>query len=199
MELLQVSDMLDEQFGYKPDDIVGSPWERKLRQDRYMVLWRIHVAGRLLRAGHQDAKDLASLHAVFERAFRHKGNGPAPESFERVLNTKVLTHAQLLAWAIKPRELQSEHSDICEVGPSPGGLCPLCGFPTHDWFNCEQLRMNNCLNSIRSTHPQWQCDQGACRQCAETYLYRIGGNEPSVNQIKGGSNGPVMQEDKVCS
>ncbi len=194
-ELLQVADMLDERFGYRPDDIVGSPWERKLRQDRYMVLWRIHVAGRLLRAGMQNARELASLHAAFEKAFRNKGNCPAPESFDRVLHAEALTHAQLLAWAIEPRELQSKHSGICEVGPGPGGLCPLCGFPTHDWFDFESRCVDGCFTTIQAARPGWQRDQGACRQCMETYIHRIGGNGVPKNWVGGEDDVRALQEE----
>lgn len=198
-ELLQVADMLDEKFGYQPDDIVGSPWERKLRQDRYLVLWRIHVAGRLLRRGHHDSKEMASLHAAFDKAFRHQGTGPAPESFERVLSAEALTHAQLLAWAIEPRTLLFEPSADSDGGPSPGGLCPLCGFPTHDWFDFEAQRVNECFTTIMARHPQWRSDQGACRQCVETYIHRIGGNEPPKIRPRGEGDVRFLQVEPVCS
>ena len=198
-ELLQVADMLDEKFGYSPDDIVGSPWERKLRQDRYLVLWRIHVAGRLRRAGHLDLKEITSLHAAFNKAFRHRGTGPAPESFEFVLHAETLTHAQLLNWAIEPRTLLFGQSAELESGPSPGGLCPLCGFPTHDWFDFESQRFNDCFTTIKATHPQWRSDQGACRQCVETYIHRVGGNEPPRLKPEGEGDVRVLQKELVGS
>ena len=94
-ELLQVADMLDENFSYRPDDITGSPWERRLRQDRYIVLWRVYVAGRLLRQGLQAPKEISALRAAFDKVFLHLGTKPPAQTFDRVLGAEALTHAQL--------------------------------------------------------------------------------------------------------
>ncbi len=190
-ELLQVADMLDENFGYKPDDIVGSPWERRLRQDRYMVLWRVYVAGRLLRQGQQAPKEISTLRAAFDKVFLHFGTKAPPLSFERVLDAGALTHAQLLAWAVDPTLLFFDKPTQATGGPCPGGLCPLCGFPTHDWFDFRSVPAGPWMTTIKTAHALWRVDQGACRQCVETYVHRIGGNSLSRDRIVG--------EDHVCT
>lgn len=187
-ELLQVADMLDENFGYQPDDIIGSPWERRLRQDRYMVLWRVYVAGRLLRQGHQIPKEMAALRAAFDKVFLHLGAQAPPQSFARVLGAGALTHAQLLAWAVDPTLLLFDKPTQSTGGPCPGGLCPLCGFPTHDWYDSRAAPAGSGMTTIRSAYPLWHVDQGACRQCVETYTYRIGGNGLSTNRIEGAAD-----------
>lgn len=198
-ELMQVEDMLDESFGYRPDDIVGSAWERKLRQDRYLVLWRIYVAGRLLRAGCPDGNETRPLQIAFDKAFRHGGVKPDPDGFYRVLHADVLTHAQLLAWSNDPSLLLEERSTPSNLGHGPGSLCPLCGFPTHDWFDFDSSRAVDCLTRIKGARPQWRQGQGACRQCAETYLHRTGGSSPETAGNMGGSDVPIQEKKPVYS
>ncbi len=173
-ELLHVVDMLDEKFGYRADEMPGSSWERKLRQDRYMVLWRMYIAGRLTRAGYPDDRELSALRTAFGRAFIHQGAHPPTAAFERVLHADSLTHAQLLAWAIAPQSLVAGESACAACGPQPGGSCPLCGFPTHDWFDFVDQGSAELAAAIETTHAAWNRVQGACRQCAETYAYRFG-------------------------
>lgn len=197
-ELLQVADMLDEHFGYKPDDIIGTPWERKLRQDRYLVLWRIYVAGRLHRAGSGDSAELHSIRTSFQRAFRYRGAEPAAESFDRVFQAEELTHQQLLGWATEPQSVLRESADIVADAPGPGALCPLCGFPTHDWFDLENGKARKFLSAIRETHPQWRRDNGACRQCVETYMTRIGGVDLSIDESVGEQHEDCIQETLGC-
>lgn len=172
-ELCHVADMLDEQFGYKPDEITGSSWERKLRQDRYMIVWRIYVAGRLKRAGHSSELELSALRTAFAKAFTHHGTAASSAAFDRVVNAQSLTHSELLDWAVAPETLASDAPAGDECAPRLGGGCPLCGFPTHDWYEFRTHHSIDLANRIRNTHPMWNRNQGACRQCAETYASRF--------------------------
>lgn len=104
-ELQHVSDMLDEDFGYEPRDLDGAAWERNVQRDRYSVLWRIYVAGRLMREGRCDDRELATLRTAFRRAFTHHGVAPSGEAFDCLLDRERLTHAQLLEWAKRPESL----------------------------------------------------------------------------------------------
>jgi len=198
-ELMQVADMLDDKFGYEPDAIVGSSWERKLRQDRYLVLWQINVEGRLLRAGHADGKELTALRAAFNKALRHQGSEPALREFERVLHAEALTHAELLAWATEPQRLSSSQGLISNGGPSPGGMCPLCGFPTYDWFDFVAHPETEPFSAILSKYPLWCTAHGACRQCVETYLHRNGEIESQPIRAKGECDGRVLQKESAFS
>jgi len=172
-ELLLVADMLDEKFGYEPDEVQGLPWERKLRQDRYMVLWRIYIAGRLNRAGFAEDQEVFALRKAFGRAFMNQGAPPPPAAFDDLLNAEALTHAQLLAWAIAPQTFFLGQSTSAASTQRPGGMCPLCGFPTHDWFDFRDEVSVDLAASIENTHRSWNRSQGACRRCMETYACRF--------------------------
>lgn len=198
-EFFFVADMLDDRFGYRPDDIAGTAWERKLSQDRYLVLWRIYVAGRLHRGGHEDESELRSCRTSFQKAFRHRGADPTMKAFDRVFTAEALTHDQLLGWATEPATLLDVTPCQRARGPSPGGLCPLCGFPTHDWFDFESQSVKDCVTTIKVTHQQWSDALGACRQCIETYLHRIVGNKPSTKRLEGESHVHVLQKESVCT
>lgn len=123
-ELQHVSDMLDEDFGYDPSDLDGAVWERNVQRDRYTVLWRIYVAGRLKREGRGDVRELASLRAAFRQAFTHHGVAPSGEAFDRLLDRERLTHAQLLQWAKRPESLL-EDEDPAQVDYAAMSRCPL--------------------------------------------------------------------------
>ena len=101
-ELYHVADMLDADFGYSPDDLCGSSWEGNLLRDRYQVLWRIYVVGRLLCSAQADVAELPSLKGGFRRAFAHHGLGPSDEDFARILSQPKLTHHQISTWASHP-------------------------------------------------------------------------------------------------
>lgn len=198
-EFLFVADMLNDRFGYRPDDIIGTAWERKLSQDRYLVLWRIYVASRLHRTGHQDEAELRSCRTSFQKAFRHRGADPTTTAFDRVFGAEAMTHQQLLGWATEPAMLLDNTACPGANGPNPGGLCPLCGFPTHDWFDFESPCIHDCLTAIKAAHPKWSGELGACRQCVETYMHRVVGNKPPKNRLEGECDVRTRQKEPVCS
>jgi hypothetical protein len=160
--------MLDETFGYRAEAFEGTPWECKLRQDRYMVLWRVFVEGRLCRAGHAEDRQVAALRHEFDRAFVYRGVRPPTSAFDRVLHATALTHVQLSGWAIAPQSLLFMDSAGAMDAGGPGGLCPLCGFPTYDWFDFGG-NAGGLAQFIQCARPAWCTAHGACRQCAETY------------------------------
>ncbi len=67
--------------------------------------WSVNQAGRLMREGRCDDRELAALRKAFRRAFTHDGVAPLEADFNRVLDTERLTHAQLLEWAKRPESL----------------------------------------------------------------------------------------------
>ncbi|MBI1825190.1 MAG: hypothetical protein HY287_11075 [Planctomycetes bacterium] len=173
-ELCHVADMLDETFGYVPDAIDGSPWERTLRHERYMLLWRISIAGRLNRSGVADEAELIQLRRAFGRAFMLRGMTPPSVAFDRITNAEALTHGDLLNWALHPEALLHENEDTEGASNQRlGGLCPLCGFPTFDWFDFDGAESSASAVSIQGEHGTWSSAKGACRQCAETYAFRV--------------------------
>ena len=171
-ELFFVADMLDEDFGYTPDGIDGAAWEQGLRRDRYHVLWRIYVEGRLARAGTSDGTLWPVLRAAFDRAFVRQGRAPSANDFARIWNERRLTHQQLLHWAHHPEQLVAEFGSA-QGGRGffarPGDRCPLCLFPTYDWYAFSPERDGRLAAAITEVQPAWRPELGACRQCVETY------------------------------
>jgi hypothetical protein len=171
-ELYHVADMLDADFGYSPEDLGGSSWEGNLLRDRYQVLWRIYVVGRLIRSGQADGVELPSLKGGFRRAFAHHGLGPSDEDFAHILSQPKLTHHQLSTWASHPELVISASAERPADGTFPqrlGDACPLCGFPTYDWYVFSTEGDEKRAAAIETVKPSWRRDLGACRQCVETY------------------------------
>ncbi len=68
---MHISDMLDPDFGYRPDLAPAGtePGRRHLFSERYRVLWNITVNGRLARRG-QLLEEAGAVHRdEFERVF----------------------------------------------------------------------------------------------------------------------------------
>jgi len=169
-ELLHVSDMLDERFAYHREALDGLPARQNLMRDRYSVLWDVFAQSRLSREGNAEQSYTRRLSAMFQKAFSGHG-GDWQGVFQRVFRDPGLTHRRLLDWAGKPETLFGEQSAPQQgpTRPSPGGECPLCGFPTYDWFGFETGGADSLAEAIRSSRPDWQRRSGACRQCAEIY------------------------------
>lgn len=164
-ELLHVSDMLDERFGYSPDLLDGPPSRQNLVRDRYRVLWDVFVEGRLYRDGLSDGKGAPKLLHAFRRVFEGWDLSDR-RAFDRVLLATDLTHQRLLDWAYHPETLFG--SGIDRRGRT-GEPCPLCRFPTSDWFVFDDDVDTNLVRAIGSSFPNWTPAHGACRQCVEIY------------------------------
>ena len=168
-ELLHVSDMVDDRFGYALEEFDGLPSRQNLARERYRVLWDTYVEGRLNREGHCDEAYTARLRGIFERGVGRCSAESNP-AFDRVFQAVELTHGRLLEWARQPESLLgASATPHIRVRQRPGGSCPLCGFPTHDWYEFPAAGSGSLLKSILSHHPDWHPESGACRQCAEIY------------------------------
>lgn len=169
-DLLHVHDMLDEQFGYRREGISGLRARQNLVRDRYSVLWEVYVEGRLAREGRGTDKAVQSLRHAFSRVFAGASEQAGCKAFDRVLGAASLTHQQLLEWAEEPEALLEEHAETAEpMRGAPGQRCPLCSFPTHDWFDLSTDVQGDLATKIRTAHTHWSPDSGVCRQCAELY------------------------------
>lgn len=177
-ELLHVADMLDEDFAYDREAITGlSPLEKLIR-DRYRVLWDLYVEGRLGREGQLEphssthaAKPLGSgLQGAFGQVFPGYNRYSCQHAFDRVCQAAILTHGQLLDWAANPETLFYEPvGTLTGAQRKAGERCPLCGFPTHDWYEFHDKDGGAAAAGIRENHADWTPACGACRQCTELY------------------------------
>lgn len=109
-ELLHVSDMLDERFGYDKETIArGHPGPRgTLLRDRYRILWDIYVEGRLSRVGPGDSDMLIALESMLNKVYPSYDAQACRRGFQRVFDVATLTHAELLAFVRNPDQLFNE-------------------------------------------------------------------------------------------
>ncbi len=178
-ELLHVSDMLDERFAYKKETIApDTPRSRQnLIRDRYRVLWDVYVEGRLSREGANDEGTMQRLQRMFSRVFADCDVDWCTQTFRRVFDAPAVTHPTLLAFAHAPKTHGLQSAGVSEApggrttgtGQTPGEQCPLCGFPTHDWFEFDGDAGYTVAERVQAAYPQWSRERGACRQCAEMY------------------------------
>lgn len=166
-ELLHVSDMLADSFGYCAEDLTALGQRDQIVRDRYRVLWDIYVESRLMKEGRVDEHGLDRLRRMFERAFTAHGRRPPDSAFDAARLLHDVTHARLLAMARNPGLLVDELARSDEA-VSTG--CPLCGFPTYDWFEFAADGGEHVAQAISAARPEWNPSAGACRQCVETYL-----------------------------
>ncbi len=77
---------------------------------------------------------------------------------------------------MRRRTATEEPTDAAASGrlraSGPGSDCPLCGFPTFDWFDFNGGTEIDPIRAIERRHPDWTPTSGACRQCAELYASR---------------------------
>lgn len=169
-ELLHVADMLDDRFAYAREAVAGLPARQNLVRDRYRILWDIYVEGRLHREGRVDNGMTASLRRALASVFAGATPRHVRTAFNRVYETGKLTHSELLHWANRPEALFDESArSHAKPQKLPGEPCPLCGFPTHEWFDFGGEGAGSTANRIRLGHKHWSVKRGACRQCAEMY------------------------------
>ena len=167
-ELLHIHDMLDPRFGYEPRLPVAEagPAHERLLRDRYRVLWDTFIDGRLVRLGWAPAGIRTERFNDFACAYPMLGER-TEAAFQRFFDGESLTHAELVAFAADPGGAVGRKRSE----PHPGGRCPLCGFPTHD-FEPEPDRLPLEVGErIRELFPGWEAASGLCRQCAD--LYRV--------------------------
>lgn len=170
-ELQHVEDMLDEAFGYVPESIDGLPSQQQVVRDRYRILWDVRVEAALLSRDLLARHGESHLRSRFQRAFTIAGKEPQPGLFDQVLEREATTHAQLMECAKNPREWLpgSTGQPFADSYASPGAPCPICRFPTYDWYASTTPWDDDVLSSIRESAPEWTPDDGICRQCAETF------------------------------
>ncbi len=181
-ELLHVADMLDDRFVYVRETIAGLPARQNLVRDRYRVLWDIYTEGRLAREGRSNAETARSLRGAFGQVFTGHTPHSCNRAFSKVLDAPALTHRRLLDWARNSDTLFDDESESWGTGLKPalppagvtqrpfsGQRCPLCGFPTHDWFEFSNNADEALATRIKQDHTHWSAEAGACRQCVEMY------------------------------
>lgn len=169
-EIFHIADMVDDGFEYRREQIEGLPPRQNLIRDRYRVLWDVAIEGRLTRRGLGNLLLTDSLRNAVCKVFGFETESLAHDTFEKFFGLEKPTHAELFEFARSGAgEESARDAEGGSTGGSPGAPCPLCGFPTFDWFEFPAAPDPKTLASIEDAHPQWTLRLGACRQCAEIY------------------------------
>jgi hypothetical protein len=169
-ELTHVADMLDPAFGYDPRTLHGddTPLPGALLRERYRVLWATTVAGRLARRGWAPSSARAERLREFSATFPMLG-ADAEAGFDRIFGGEGATHADLLAFAVRPRG----PAGPAPAAPRAGERCPLCRGATHD-FEADPPGLPSAVREwIRQAVPDWDPADGLCRQCADLSRARV--------------------------
>lgn len=169
-ELWHVADMLDESFQYRREEIDGLLARQNLIRDRFSVLWDLYIESRLERQGLGSPPADQALRAKVAHVFGIDDPAVLDAAMNQVLRAESLTYGDLMDWAKSPKAYVGADAASSARGAGEAGApCPLCGFPTHDWFELDQARDGILIRSVESDYPHWTVDEGACRQCAEIY------------------------------
>lgn len=173
-ELLHACDMLDEQFGYLPPEVLSSMpgAEQNLVRERFRLLWDIYVDSRLVRRGRGSADWRELRLAEFAAFYRKLPEHLRSRIFDSLWQAERLTHAELLEMARDLNKLVGRYErhalDLSgeERASMPGAPCPLCRFPTYAWSNELTVEI---IKLIKQDSPAWEPEQGACERCVELY------------------------------
>jgi hypothetical protein len=163
-EFMHLHDMVDMAFGYMPELelAISGMNQQRLARERYRLLWDIVIDGRLSRANRSMVAAREQRWIEFERGFGFWPKERRQSVFDGLWQNEAPKHRELAALVADPRDLNSA------CGPKPGAPCPLCGFPTFDWRDADQVPPN-IVEAIKREFPNWAIAQGLCGRCYETY------------------------------
>lgn len=179
-ELMHVADMLDEKFGYKEGKLATLPAEETILGDRYKLFWDTYIDSRLERRGKETVQSKNERFGEFERLYVKFPPERKKAIFEGLWKEENLTHDKAVELAKDNSKLVAAYGGTLQEGMEetkkvliPGGLCPLCKFPTHNWINTSSLD-ERIIQSVRADFPDWQVDDGICDRCTECYTVKAG-------------------------
>lgn len=185
-ELMHVSDMMDESFGYRVENFDCSPMEERILQDRYRLFWDIFVDGRLEKEGKETIACKEDRKREFDSFLKKIPKEPRDLIFEKIWCGEVpVTHNKMVEMSkdinnILALAVGSEYKNLDEIkeeiqksGPLPGTICTLCGFPSYNWVedigNDEEI-----VGIIKEDFPDWSLSDGVCARCDEYYKVKAG-------------------------
>ncbi len=158
-ELRHVADMLDPEFGFAPSLSSGEESRalESVLRDRYRVLWRTSVDGRLVGAGRLDPAAEESRRREFRLAFPMLG-AAGDSLFARFFSGPRPTHGEMVAFARSP-------GDATAQAPRLG--CPLCRMPSATLHPRPAALSTRARERLAVDFPDWRPELGICRQCAD--------------------------------
>lgn len=178
-ELMHVSDMLDNHFGYeyRAKLNVSSAGEENLIKDRYSLFWDIYIESRLSRENKESVSDKDGRFREFAILYRKLPPAQQTVLFESIWKMEKLTHDQILEMAgdtaklLQRFDIQLDIEGVLEQEKIllPGSPCPLCRFPTYNWDEGSGRVEENIIKRITEDYPDWKAGDGVCERCIEGY------------------------------
>ncbi|HHT9125999.1 MAG TPA: hypothetical protein ACFYD6_09310 [Candidatus Brocadiia bacterium] len=179
-EMMHVVDMLDEKFGYKDGKLSTLPAEETIMRDRYKLFWDIFIDNRLEKRGKETVQTKNERFREFERLYVRLPSEKKKAVFEGLWKEENLTHDKAVELARDNVKLVATYVVTSQEAVEetkkvliPGGPCPLCNFPTHNWIEASSLD-EQLIKLIRADFPDWQVGDGICDRCTECYTVRAG-------------------------
>lgn len=178
-ELMHISDMLNESFGYRDERLGCSPLEENIVKERYCVFWDIFVDSRLIKKGKETISARESRYAEFESLYKKIPSEIKAFIFDVLWQDERLTHDKILELAKDVNQVMklSEGMPAVPVQKTkkallPGAQCPLCQFRTYNWV--ENLEQDiYVVDNIKKDFPDWEPHDGVCERCVEVYKVRV--------------------------
>jgi hypothetical protein len=145
-EFMHLHDMIDPAYDYSPQLALRThnPTEHRITRERYRLLWDITIDGRISRTGRDTITTRERHQALFDRAFPSGPRTSAAGSRR--------TGGQCSAPREPPRPRRRPARAKPRARALPGGLCPLCGFPTFEWTEVPALNPET-LSLLREEFP----------------------------------------------
>ncbi|ODS34601.1 MAG: hypothetical protein SCARUB_00181 [Candidatus Scalindua rubra] len=179
-ELMHVSDMMDEDFGYSVEHFDCSPMEERIIRDRYRLFWDIYVDSRLEREGKESIANKEIRKKEFDSFFSKIPEDTRGSIFEKMWGGKEpLTHPKMIELSKDINKVlaiakEGNHENEAErVGPLPGTTCTLCGFPSFEWV--EDIESDEeVVKILKEDFPDWSPHDGVCPRCVEYYKVKAG-------------------------
>jgi hypothetical protein len=163
----KTADLLDPAFGWTPEAPEPTPARREAVRRRYGAAWDARTDGRLERRGLPVPVPRERAEREFAEAFAPAlGEEGAATAFRALRDGAAGTHADLLRAARDPPTLLPAGGPAAPPpGFLPGGPCPFCRFPTHDWVPDPAAIHERLLAILRESLPGWEPGLGVCGQC----------------------------------
>lgn len=175
-ELMHVSDMLSESFGYRNERFGCNPMEESIIKERYSTFWDIFVDSRLIKKGKETVSDKDGRYREFESLFKKIPAEVKIAIFEVLWQDESLTHGKILGMSKDVNKVIKiseglpaiKHIPKAKKTLLPGAQCPLCQFRTYDWVDNLNIEPH-IVEIIRKDFPNWDPEDGACERCMEAY------------------------------
>ena len=172
-ELMYVADMLDSSFGYEKRNLGTCPSDEEIIRQRFALLWRIYIGGRLEQRGETPVLSLSQYEREFNRLFRRIPIDQHSDLLEKLWSGNHLTYRHLVGfardlsalakWGGVSTGMNSENNTVL----SQRSFCPICHCRMYQSASLDEVQRSTRIYRIQTEFPNWSPDQGICERCVE--------------------------------